>query len=68
MSAVKRVGPLGFPWKTLDPFLFCVHHDDKYPEGQENMGPDERLLAGRNIGSDFGGKWNMYHGEEVPVC
>ena len=20
-------GPLGFPWVTEDPFLFCVHHD-----------------------------------------
>ena len=24
---------LGFQWPTIDPFLFCVHHDDDYPEG-----------------------------------
>src|SRR3954470_4766765 len=58
---------LGFPWQTLDPFLFCVHHDDKYPAGNDRMGP-AASLAGRNLGMDFEGKdgWRMYHGEEVP--
>lgn len=59
--------PLGFPWETFDPFLFCVHHDDAYPAGNEEMGP-AASLAGRNIGQDFEGKdgWRMYHGEVVP--
>src|SRR5262245_5063278 len=59
--------PLGFPWETADPFLFCVHHDDAYPRGNERMGPDASL-AGRNLGMDFEGKdgWRMYHGEVVP--
>lgn len=59
--------PLGFPWVTVDPFLFCVHHDDKYPAGNEKLGP-AASLAGRDIGQDFEGKdgWRMYHGEEVP--
>jgi redox-sensitive bicupin YhaK (pirin superfamily) len=58
---------LGFPWQTLDPFLFCVHHDDAYPKGNEALGP-AASLAGRNLGNDFEGKdgWRMYHGEEVP--
>lgn len=58
---------LGFPWETQDPFLFCVHHDDKYPAGNDRMGP-AASLAGREIGMDFAGKdgWRMYHGEEVP--
>ena len=43
---------LGFPWATFDPFLFCVHHADAYPEGNDQMGPDPKLLAGRNIGMD----------------
>ena len=34
-----RVFPLGVPWQTFDPFLFCVHHDDAYPAGNEQMGP-----------------------------
>ncbi len=64
---ILEVAPLGFPWKTIDPFLFCVHHDDKYPAGNERMGPDASL-AGRAIGSDFEGKdgWRMYHGDVVP--
>jgi len=69
MSAdpILRVSPLGFPWETDDPFLFCVHHDDAYPAGNEAMGP-AASLAGRRIGQDFAGKdgWRMYHGEVVP--
>jgi redox-sensitive bicupin YhaK (pirin superfamily) len=67
MSAVVSVQPLGFPWATIDPFLFCVYHDDAYPKGNAQMGPDASL-AGRNIGQDFAGKdgWRMYHGETVP--
>ena len=63
--AMERLGTP--PWKTLDPFLFCVHHDDRYPAADENMGP-AASLAGRNIGQDFEGKdgWRMYHGRTVP--
>ena len=64
---VLQVKPLGFPWQTLDPFLFCVYHDDAYPKANAQMGPDASL-AGRNIGQDFARKdgWNMYHGSTVP--
>ena len=66
-DAVLEQLPLGFPWQTLDPFLFCVHHDDAYPAGNDALGP-AASLAGRNLGSDFEGKdgWRMYHGEVVP--
>jgi len=58
---------LGFPWETSDPFLFCVHHDDAYPAGNEQMGPAVSL-AGRDLGQDFQGRdgWRMYHGDVVP--
>src|SRR5690606_32666962 len=48
------------PWPTPDPFLFCVHHLDHYPAGNERLGPAVSL-SGRNIGQDFEGKdgWNM---------
>ena len=36
---IIRVEPLGFPWQTSDPFLFCVHHDDAYPAGNDALGP-----------------------------
>jgi hypothetical protein len=64
---VLAVAPLGFPWVTADPFLFCVHHDDTYPAGNDRMGP-AASLEGRELGMDFAGKdgWRMYHGEEVP--
>jgi redox-sensitive bicupin YhaK (pirin superfamily) len=64
---VKSVGPLGFPWKTPDPFLFCVHHDDAYPRSNGRMGP-AASLEGRDLGQDFEGKdgWRMYHGQRVP--
>lgn len=64
---VLSVRPLGFPWETADPFLFCVHHLDAYPKGNGKLGP-AASLAGRAIGQDFAGRdgWNMYHGDEVP--
>jgi redox-sensitive bicupin YhaK (pirin superfamily) len=67
MSAVLSVRPLGFPWATVDPFLFCVHHKDAYPRGNATCGPEASLL-GRRIGMDFDNidGWNMYHGDVVP--
>ena len=64
---IKQIKPLGFPWDTQDPFIFCVHHRDEYPKGNENMGP-AASLAGRNIGQDFVIKdgWRMYHGQTMP--
>lgn len=67
-SPIKSIKPLGFPWQTQDPFLFCVHHQDFYPKGNDNMGP-EASLAGRILGQDFAlnkAGWRMYHGEKVP--
>jgi redox-sensitive bicupin YhaK (pirin superfamily) len=64
---ILQVTPLGGRWQTQDPFLFCVHHLDRYPKGNERLGP-AAPLGGRNIGQDFEGRdgWNMYHGDVVP--
>ena len=68
MSAIKNIFPLGFPWQTQDPFLFCVYHRDLFPKGNKIQGPDRELLNGRVIGQDFTIKdgWRMYHGQNVP--
>ena len=59
--------PLGMQWGTADPFLFCVHHLDRYPAANEHLGPAASLEA-RDIGMDFSGSdgWSMYHGSVVP--
>jgi quercetin 2,3-dioxygenase len=59
--------PSPAPWPTVDPFLFCVHHNDRYPAGNGRMGPTDSL-TGRQLGQDFAGidGWNMYHGLTVP--
>jgi quercetin 2,3-dioxygenase len=66
-DVVLDIEPLYFPWATVDPFLFCVHHDDAYPAGNERQGP-AASLDGRNLGEDFMPKdgWRMYHGRVVP--
>src|SRR4051794_27681780 len=67
MTAVLETFPLGFQWQTADPFLFCVHHLDRYPAGNPSLGP-AASLAGRRLGQDFDGidGWRMYHGQVVP--
>jgi quercetin 2,3-dioxygenase len=64
---VLQTVPLGFQWPTIDPFLFCVHHNDAYPAGTDELGP-AASLAGRDLGQDFAGidGWRMYHGLTVP--
>ena len=64
---VVQIKPLGFPWETTDPFLFCVYHEDAYPQANARFGP-KAALSGRDIGQDFSRKdgWSMYHGTAVP--
>ena len=54
-------------WPTLDPFLFCAHHNDHYPAGDGALAP-AASLGGRAIGQDFSDKdgWSMYHGSTIP--
>ena len=68
MKKVINIEPLGFPWKTQDPFLFCAYHRDEYPKGNSNQGVDFEALRGRNVGQDFTIKdgWRMYHGTNIP--
>ena len=54
MTAVLQVVPLGMQWPTIDPFLFCVHHLDAYPAGNDRQGPVADLTD-RPLGQDFEG-------------
>ena len=48
-SPVLQVKPLGFPWETADPFLFCAYHDDAYPKGNGQMAPAASLAGWSRI-------------------
>lgn len=67
-DSIVQIEPLSSPWKAQDPFLFCVHHRDEYPSGNDQMGLDRDQLGGRSIGQDFMPKdgFRMYHGSMVP--
>lgn len=68
MNPIKSIKPLGFQWETQDPFLFCVHHEDNFPKGNDALGPDKTYFNGRHMGDDFIIKdgFRMYHGKTVP--
>lgn len=68
IDPVKSISALGFQWETADPFLFCVHHEDNFPKGNDAMGPDASFFQGRHMGDDFIVKdgFRMYHGKTVP--
>jgi redox-sensitive bicupin YhaK (pirin superfamily) len=67
MPVILQAFPLSTPWPGADPFLFSMHHLDRYPAADERMAPRDGV-AGRELGQDFSGKdgWSMYHGETVP--
>ncbi len=67
-NKIIQIKPLGFPWETQDPFLFCAYHRDEYPKGDDQMGLPSEELEGRNIGQDFIVKdgYRMYHGSHIP--
>lgn len=67
-DVILRNEPLGHPWAGMDPFLFCVFHQDDYPEADGTQGVSADHFAGRAMGQDFSGRdgFSMYHGSDVP--
>lgn len=65
---ILEIGKLDFLWKTENPFLFCAHHKDSFPKGNDEQGVNAEQLIGRKIGNDFQIKdgFRMYHGDKVP--
>ena len=66
-ESITDLKALDFHWETYDPFLFCAHHYDHYPKGNDKQGPDASL-QNRLLGNDFMVRdgWRMYHGQQVP--
>lgn len=62
-SIITAIDRLGFPFKTPDPFLFCVYHKDAYPAGDALM-----QAPRRGNGADFDSSlpYRMYHGDHIP--
>lgn len=65
---INKIVPVDLHLPGSDPFLFCAHHLDHFPQGNAGMGLDLPHLEGREIGQDFESKdgFRMYHGTEVP--
>lgn len=62
-SSIINTGKLQFPFQTLDPFLFCVYHNDDFPAGNERM---EAPRRGDGADFDADQPYRMYHGDRVP--
>lgn len=67
-TMIKKITPIDLHWPTQEPFLFCAHHFDYYPAGNDNLGLNPTHFAGRNMGADFHEKdgFRLYHGSEIP--
>lgn len=63
-SAVRSVERLGFPFATLDPFLFAVYHKDLYPAG--NASNMNAPTIGNGADFDWNKPYRMYHGDTMP--
>jgi len=65
-SIVIETAALGFPWKTIDPFLVTIHHRDHFPEANTDMGP-ATTEGRRAVTADPSTPgWSMYYGGVVP--
>lgn len=67
-NPIKHITPIENQWPTQEPFLFCAHHFDHYPAGNDKLGLNPTHFSDRNMGADFEGKdgFSIYHGEEIP--
>ncbi len=67
-SMIQHLEPIDLHWPTQDPFLFCAHHFDHYPAGDDQFGVKPTHFIGRNLGADFQEKdgFRLYHGREIP--
>ena len=65
-DVVLETAQLGFPWVTVDPFIFTVHHHDRFPVATAEMGP-ATTEGRRDVNADPSTPgWSMYYGDVVP--
>jgi hypothetical protein len=62
-SIITAIDKLSFPFKTPDPFLFCVYHKDLFPAGNDRM---EAPRRGNGADFDQTAPYRMYHGDKIP--
>lgn len=63
-NLLLKIESLSFPFKTPDPFLFCVYHKDLYPPGDDKM---QAPKHGNGADFDPSAAYRMYHGDRIPV-
>lgn len=64
---ILRIQKIDLHWEMENPFLFCAHHKDHYPRGNDRQEP-VIPLTDRELGEDFAVKdgFRMYHGTKIP--
>lgn len=56
-SVLYSVVPVESRLDLKDPFIFTVHHQDHYPQGNAQLGP---------VTPPYQHEYDMYYGEQIP--
>jgi len=62
--AILERGSYKHQMPTQNPFVASMHHLDRFPRGNGNLGPSS--MKKDNEGFDLGADWRMYYGKQVP--
>ena len=62
--AILERGSYKHQMPTQNPFVASMHHLDRFPRGNGNLGPSS--MKKDNEGFDLSADWRMYYGKKVP--
>ena len=62
--AILERGSYKHQMPTQNPFVASMHHLDRFPSGNGNLGPSS--MKKDNEGFDLSADWRMYYGKKVP--
>lgn len=66
-NKIISTGKLGFQMQVKNPFIACMHHQDAFPRGNDQMGPAASSKEKNTEGEfDHNAPWRMYYGDTVP--